>query len=446
MTTSMIRTLTTRTSLTCVNSVYRNGSTLSADSCGTYDLVVVGGGIVGCATAREMKSRHPQMRIAIVEKEAVLAKHQTGHNSGVIHAGIYYKPGSMKAKLCVEGLKLSYDYVCKKDIPHKKVGKLIVAQNEQQVSQLHDLYERGLKNKCPDIELVNKECIANYESKCKGEKAIWSPWTGIVDWALVCRHFAEDFQKMGGDVFLDFEVAGFAEAIESKGKNELAPICVYSKNKYLNAKHVLTCAGLHSDRLAVMTGCGLSPRIVPFRGEYLLLKDSKKNLVSTNIYPVPDPRFPFLGVHFTPRVNGDIWLGPNAVLAFAREGYRWRDVNIRDCIEMAKFPGLYKLCFRYVIPGIKEAVKSLFYQLSVKELNKFIPGIETSDVKRGPAGVRAQALDNDGNLVDDFVFDNGTGTLGQRVLHCRNAPSPGATSSMAIAKFISDKLEKDFKF
>lgn len=418
----------------------------SKDTCNIYDLVVVGGGIVGCATAREMLLRHPNLRMAIVEKENALARHQTGHNSGVVHAGIYYMPGSIKAKLCVEGLKLSYEYFCKNDIPHKKIGKLIVAQNEQQAKIICTLFERGTKNNVPDLELVDKECISNYEPKCKGERAIWSPWTGIVDWALVCKHFADDFQKMGGEIFLNYEVNGFAEMVESKGTNQYAPIIVQSKNKCIGAKYVLTCAGLHSDRLAVMTGCDRSPRIVPFRGEYLLLNSSKAHLCTTNIYPVPDPRLPFLGVHFTPRMSGDVWLGPNAILAFAREGYKWTDVNIKDCIEMAKFPGLYKLCFRYLVPGVKEVVKSIFYPLAVKDLRKFIPDITYKDVKRGPSGVRAQALDSDGRLVDDFIFDTGTGSIGCRILHCRNAPSPAATSSMAIAKHISDKLESDFKF
>ncbi|XP_066598224.1 L-2-hydroxyglutarate dehydrogenase, mitochondrial [Prorops nasuta] len=425
--------------------LYRCGSSLSHENV-TYDLVVVGGGIVGCATAREMLLRHPDLKIAIVEKENALAKHQTGHNSGVVHAGIYYKPGSVKAKLCVEGLKMSYDYFCENDIPHKKVGKLIVAKNVQQLSKLHDLFARGLKNNVPELELVEKESITKYEPKCQGEKAVWSPWTGIVDWALVCRHFAHDFVKMGGQIYLNFEVIGFAEGIESTGINELPPILVQSKHKTLNAKYVLTCAGLHSDRLAVMTGCDLSPRIVPFRGEYLLLQDNKRHLCTTNIYPVPDPRFPFLGVHFTPRMTGDIWLGPNAVLAFAREGYKWTDVNIKDCIEMAKFPGLYKLCLKYCIPGTIEVIKSLFPSLVVRDLRKYIPEITSKDIRRGPAGVRAQALDNNGNLVDDFIFDNGQGAIGKRVIHCRNAPSPAATSSMAIAKHIADKLENDFKF
>ncbi|XP_011307583.1 L-2-hydroxyglutarate dehydrogenase, mitochondrial isoform X1 [Fopius arisanus] len=426
--------------------IFRSASTSSADSSETFDLVVVGGGIVGCATAREMLERHPQLKIAIVEKENKLAMHQTGHNSGVVHAGIYYTPGSMKAKMCVEGLKLSYDYFGKHNIPYKKVGKLIVAQTPEQVSRIKDLYERGLKNEVPGLEMIEKNEISKFEDKCKGEKAIWSPSTGIVDWGEVCRFFASEFEKMGGKVILNNEVTGFRENNESKGGQGLSPISVLSKKGALQTKYVLTCAGLHSDRLAVMTGCDLSPRIVPFRGEYLQLNDNKKHLCSTNIYPVPDPRFPFLGVHFTPRMNGDIWLGPNAVLALAREGYRWTDVNVKDCIEMAKFPGLWKLCFRFILPGLKEAGKSIFYPLAVKDLQKFIPEMTYKDVKRGPAGVRAQAMDNDGKLVDDFVFDSGVGSLGGRVIHCRNAPSPAATSSMAIAKYISNKLEKDFTF
>ncbi|XP_076296201.1 L-2-hydroxyglutarate dehydrogenase [Lasioglossum baleicum] len=446
MKTSMTIRLTSRIVSQQYSLARRYGSQSSTDSCGAFDLVIVGGGIVGCATAREMMIRHPTLKMAIVEKESQLARHQTGHNSGVVHAGIYYVPGSMKAKLCVEGLKLSYEYFCKNNIPHNKVGKLIVAQTKEQVKRIDDLFERGTKNNVPDLEVVEKDCISKYEPKCRGEKALWSPWTGIVDWAVVCNHFAQDFQKMGGQIFLNYEVTGFAEMPEAHGKGELAPISVQSKSKCIPAKYVLTCAGLHSDRLAVMTGCDLSPRIVPFRGEYLLLSDKKKHVCTTNIYPVPDPRFPFLGVHFTPRVNGDIWLGPNAVLAFSREGYRWRDVNIRDCIEMAKFPGLYKLCFKFFIPGCKEMIKSIFYPLAVGDLKKFIPEVSVRDVKRGPAGVRAQALDNNGKLVDDFVFDSGKGTIGSRVMHCRNAPSPAATSSMAIAKHIAEKLEKEFKF
>ncbi|KAK0170648.1 hypothetical protein PV328_008475 [Microctonus aethiopoides] len=417
--------------------------TTSVDASNTYDLVVVGGGIVGCATAREMLQRHPQMKIAIVEKENKVAMHQTGHNSGVVHAGIYYTPGSMKAKLCVEGLKLSYDYFAKHNIAYKKVGKLIVAQTPDQVKKIADLYERGIKNAVPDLQLVEKNDISKFEPKCKGERALWSPWTGIVDWGSVCRHFAAEFKKMGGRIILNYEVTGIKE---SNLKEELGPVSVTSRTDSIKTKYVLTCAGLHSDRLAVMTGCNISPKIIPFRGEYLLLDKHKTHLCTTNIYPVPDSRFPFLGVHFTPRINGDIWLGPNAVLAFAREGYKWSDVNIKDCMEMAMFPGLWKLCFRFIIPGAKETIKSIFYPLAVRDLQKFIEEISSRDVRRGPAGVRAQAVDNQGSLVDDFVFDSGIGSIGSRVLHCRNAPSPAATSSMAIAKYIANKLETDFKF
>ncbi|XP_012274277.1 L-2-hydroxyglutarate dehydrogenase, mitochondrial [Orussus abietinus] len=427
-------------------SAYCGMSTSSNDSCGVYDLVIVGGGILGCATAREMLIRHPSLKVALVEKETALAVHQTGHNSGVVHAGIYYTPGSIKAKLCVEGMKLAYEYFCKCNIPHNKIGKLIVAANSEEMKGIEALFERGRKNNVPDLQLVDKDCISNYEPKCRGEKAIWSPWTGIVDWALVCRNFAAEFEEMGGKVHLNFEMTGLTEVAESKGKSELAPMALQSRNRCILTRYVLTCAGLHSDRVAVMTGCDLSPRIVPFRGEYLLLNENKRHLCTTNIYPVPDARFPFLGVHFTPRMSGDIWLGPNAVLALAREGYSWFDINIRDCIEMAQFPGLYKLCLKYLVPGLREMVKSIVYPLAVKECQKYIPEISYKDVKRGPAGVRAQALDNDGNLVDDFVFDGGCGILGSRVLHCRNAPSPAATSSMAIAKYISNKLEADFKF
>ncbi|XP_017893648.1 L-2-hydroxyglutarate dehydrogenase, mitochondrial [Ceratina calcarata] len=442
----MLASFTKRNVLQQLFQVCRCGSTSSTESCNTFDLVIVGGGIVGCATAREMLKRHPGLKMAIVEKENAIARHQTGHNSGVIHAGIYYKPGSLKAKLCVEGSKLVYDYLCKKDIPHKKVGKLIVAQNKEQAKRLDDLYSRGIENNVPDLQMVEKDCISKYEAKCLGERALWSPWTGIVDWALVCNHFAKDFEEMGGKIYVNYEVTGFTQMSQCNEKQELTPILINSKNKCIPAKYVLTCAGLHSDRLAVMTGCDVSPRIIPFRGEYMLLVEDKKHLCTTNIYPVPDPRFPFLGVHFTPKINGEIYLGPNAVLALSREGYRWCDINVKDCIEMIKFPGLYKFVFKYFIPGCKEMITSIFYPLAVRDLKKFIPEVTWRDVKRGPAGVRAQAMNSDGSLVDDFVFDSGKGAVGQRVIHCRNAPSPAATSSMAIGKYIADKLEKDFKF
>ena len=378
--------------------------------------------------------------MAIVEKESKLATHQSGHNSGVIHAGIYYKPGSLKAKLCVEGLDLIYKYCNEKKIPYKKVGKLIVATNDDELKNLMDLHERGLKNNVKDLQLIDEDKIARYEPNCKGIKALWSPHTGIVDFVEICNHYARDFNTAGGEVFYNFKVNGFEEVADAD-----YPVNVKAANgKTLQTKYVLTCGGLYSDVLAELSGCSKEPRIVPFRGEYLLLKPEKQHLIKGNIYPVPDPRFPFLGVHFTPRMDGAVWLGPNAVLAFKREGYSWFHLNIFELWDAIKFPGFRRLAGKYVQAGFEEMVKSILISLQVKELRKFIPTLTVNDVMRGPAGVRAQALDKDGNLVDDFVFDMGDNKLGKRILHCRNAPSPGATSSQAIAKMIADKLQKEF--
>jgi len=406
-----------------------------------YDVVVVGGGIVGVASARELLQRHPHLRMAVVEKEPKLAFHQSGHNSGVIHAGIYYKPGSLKAKLCVEGLRLTYQYLDKKNIPYKKVGKLIVATNDVEVQRLNDLHDRGIKNGVTDLEMIDGKRITEIEPYCRGVKALWSPHTGIVDFALVTEHYAQDFKENGGKVYLNFEVNDFVEA-----DNATYPVVIRAKNgQEIQAKYVLTCGGLYSDKLAQFSGCSREPRIVPFRGEYLLLSSEKCPMINGNIYPVPDPRFPFLGVHFTPRMDGSVWLGPNAVLAFKREGYKWSDVNFSELMDALKYSGFRSMASRYLLAGASEVLKSVFKTLQVKDLQKFVPSITVKDVRSGPAGVRAQALDRNGHLVDDFYFDMGESPLGKRILHCRNAPSPGATSSLAIAKMISDKLEKQFE-
>ncbi|XP_058462612.1 L-2-hydroxyglutarate dehydrogenase, mitochondrial [Malaya genurostris] len=407
-----------------------------------YDIVVLGGGIVGTASAREILLRHPSLKVAVVEKESKLAFHQSGHNSGVIHAGIYYKPGSLKAKLCVQGLHLSYKYFDEKNIPYKKVGKLIVATNDIEVERLQDLYKRSLANNVPDVKVVDAKGIREIEPYCEGVKAIWSPHTGIVDWGLVTQYYAKDFKNAGGDIHLNFEVSKFEESSDPE-----YPTLLRSKtNDTVQSRYILTCGGLHSDKVAELTGCPPLPKIVPFRGEYLLLNPDKCHMVKGNIYPVPDPRFPFLGVHFTPRMDGSVWLGPNAVLAFKREGYGWSDFNLFEFLDALKFPGFIKMGWKFMGAGIQEVAKSALIPLQVRELQKYIPGIQDSDVQRGPAGVRAQALDNDGNLIDDFVFDHGEGNsvLSKNILHCRNAPSPGATSSLAIAKMIADKIESEF--
>ncbi|CAG0914926.1 unnamed protein product [Notodromas monacha] len=415
-----------------------SGVQRASNSESEYDVAVVGGGIVGCATARELKMRHPKLRMCLIEKEKHFAGHQSGHNSGVIHAGIYYTPGSLKAKLCVEGMRLAYKYCDEHNIPYKKVGKLIVARDDVEVERLHVLHDKGLKNEVPDLELISSSKITQLEPYVRGKEALLSPHTGIVDWGLVTKSFAESFEKLGGDTRLNFEVSGF----EMTEKNLVR---IRSKDGAVRCRFALTCGGLHADRLAEMSGCGREPRIVPFRGEYLLLKPEKRNLIQRNVYPVPDPRFPFLGVHFTPRMDGAVWLGPNAVLALSREGYSWSDFDAKDLWDAVKFSGFQKLAVKYIGFGTKEIMRSWVMRLQVRELQKFVPALSLSDVTRGPAGVRAQAMDGSGNLVDDFVFDTGKeGDIGKRVLHCRNAPSPGATSSLAIAKMIADKVESAF--
>lgn len=282
-------------------------------------MVVIGGGIVGAASARELKKCHPSAKIALLEKENHFAGHQSGNNSGVIHAGIYYKPGSLKAKLCVEGMNLAYKYLDEKGIKYSKCGKLIVASNRGEVPRLFNLYDRGLKNGVRDMKLLDSLEMKEIEPYCKGIKAIWSPHTGIVDWGEVTRSYVDDFVTQGGESYLNFEVKKFHE---SSSDAEYPVTISNEKDKTIQAKYVLTCCGLQSDTVAVLTGCPEEPKIIPFRGEYLYIVKEKSHLLKANIYPVPDPRFPFLGVHLTPRIDGRIIVGPNAILAFCKEGYR----------------------------------------------------------------------------------------------------------------------------
>ncbi|XP_064621859.1 L-2-hydroxyglutarate dehydrogenase, mitochondrial-like isoform X2 [Lineus longissimus] len=407
----------------------------------TYDMVIVGGGIVGLATARELTLRHPTLRLAVVEKENKVAAHQSGKNSGVIHAGIYYTPGSLKAKLCVEGLELAYKYCDENKVPYKKCGKLIVAVDHEEVPRLDVLYDRGLKNNVRDLRVVGPDEIREIEPNCRGLKALHSPHTGIVDWGEVTKSYGRNFQAAGGDIHLNYNVKEFRTTSDPD-----YPVDIISNkpDQTIRCKHVLTCGGLYADRLAEKSGCNPEPRIVPFRGEYLLLKPEKCNLVNGNIYPVPDPQFPFLGVHFTPRMDGNVWLGPNAVLAFRREGYHMTDFKLGEFIDAISFRGLRKLAFKHLAFGMSEMYRSLAMSAQVKLLQRFVPSLSPADVTRGPAGVRAQALDREGNLVDDFIFDGGVGSLGSRMLHVRNAPSPAATSSLAIAKMVADEAKKRF--
>ncbi|ESO94245.1 hypothetical protein LOTGIDRAFT_215736 [Lottia gigantea] len=399
------------------------------------------------ATALELITRYPNLSFAVVEKENSLAFHQSGRNSGVIHAGIYYTPGSLKAKLCVEGLKLAYEYCDKHNVPYNKCGKLIVATEPDEVSRLEKLFERGKENAVPDLKMVGPEGIKEIEPNCVGLKAIHSPHTGIVDWGVVTKHYGESFKKHGGTIYTGFEADKFDMKTESTESDSLDyPVSIKGKqpNQNVSGKYVITCAGLQADRIAEKSGCNPQPKVVPFRGEYLMLKPEKSDLVRGNIYPVPDPRFPFLGVHFTPRMDGSVWLGPNAVLAFKREGYSYTDFSVKDLYDALAYRGLRKLAFKHLLYGMGEMYKGIFYGAQVKKLQKFVPSLKREDVIKGPSGVRAQALDNEGNLVEDFVFDSGEGDIGHNILHIRNAPSPAATSSLSIAKMVADKAQQQF--
>ncbi|CAD5120393.1 DgyrCDS8964 [Dimorphilus gyrociliatus] len=302
-----------------------------------FDCVYVGGGIVGLASAYTAMRKFPFLESCVLEKEDKLAAHQSGNNSGVIHAGIYYVPGSLKAKLCVEGLRLAYEYCDANNVPYKKCGKLIVATQPDELPRLANLHERGLKNDVPDLKLIeNEEGIREIEPNCRGLKALHSPHTGIVDWAEVSRSYGKNFEKSGGKIFLNHEVTGFRE---SGMTDDDFPVEISLKSQpyKIRTRYVITCTGLQSDKVAALSGGTPHPKIVPFRGEYLLLKKEKSDLVRGNIYPVPDPKFPFLGVHFTPRMNGDVWLGPNAVLAFKREGYKLFDFSLKEFSEAAAY-------------------------------------------------------------------------------------------------------------
>lgn len=396
-----------------------------------YDIAIVGGGIVGLATARELLSRHPQLKLVLLEKETAVSRHQTGHNSGVIHSGIYYTPGSLKAKLCTEGRRALWRYCDAKGIEYRPVGKLIVATEESELGRLQNLWERGQANGIEGLEMIDAKGIAEREPHCRGIKAIFSPVTGIVDYGVVAQHYAADIQQMGGEILTGRKVTGL------RRKNGVTT--VISEGGDVEARSVITCGGLLSDRLAKMTGGQGDPKIVPFRGDYLILKPEKRYLVKGNIYPVPDPAFPFLGVHFTPRMNGDIWLGPNAVLAFSREGYSFSTINPADLFESLTYPGFIKLAGKYMSIGMGEMYRDVVRSAYVKALQRYIPELKVEDTLAGPSGVRAQAMNADGSMVDDFVFEGADG-----VVHVRNAPSPAATSSLAIGAYIADDAEARF--
>jgi len=392
-----------------------------------FDIAVVGAGLLGLATARELLQRYPGRRLAILEKEAAIASHQSGHNSGVIHSGIYYAPGSLKARLCVEGASLLTTYCDERGIPYRRVGKLIVATEEAELPKLEELFRRGETNGVAGLTLLQAEQIGEVEPHARGLRAIHSPSTGIIDYQEVARSLAKDVQSAGGSVTTGSAVSGLSRANGSWSlRTTTGPVRAHS---------LITCAGLYSDVLARMTGASPDPQIVPFRGDYWRLRPGRQALVRGLIYPVPDPSFPFLGVHFTRRMDGDMWLGPNAVLAFAREGYRLSTVRPGELVGMLRWPGLYKMGRRYWRTGLREMYRAVSHRALHAELKRYVPDLQPEDILPGPSGVRAQALSRAGALIDDFVFSQE-----ERVLHVRNAPSPAATSCLAIARRIVDEF------
>ncbi|KAA0184381.1 Hydroxyglutarate oxidase [Fasciolopsis buskii] len=408
------------------------------------DVIIVGGGIIGLATARELLIRHPGMRTKVLEKESYLATHQSRNNSGVVHAGVYYPAGSTKAKICWEGLNRTYAYCDQKRIPYKKSGKLIVAVETWELPVLESLMKNATANGIQGVRMIANDTIGEVEPYCSGLRAIHSTHTGNVNWQTVALAYSEDFIETGGHVATNFTVTHIRQSVDNLDYPILVEGLSRNKPVEVQCKYVITCAGLQADRLSKMTGCSSEPQIVPFRGDFTLLKREKNYLVRGNIYPLPDPRFPFLGLHLSPGIDGTVMLGPNAVLALKREGYGLLDFNLKDAIESITYPGLLRFGFKYFGVGWREWMRAFSIQRQVKQLERFIPSISADDVVRGPSGIRAQTVDRRGNLVDDFVIHIGKGLAGWRIMHIRSVPSPGATSSLPIARHIISEAEKQF--
>jgi L-2-hydroxyglutarate oxidase LhgO len=396
-----------------------------------YDVAIVGGGIVGLATAYRLLESQPRLRLAVVEKEPTIGSHQTGHNSGVIHAGLYYAPGSLKARLCREGGEALGRYAEEHGIPFERCGKLVVATDASELPRLADLKARGLANGLHGLEEVGPDRIGEIEPHARGILALHVPEAGIIDFRRVAFALADDVRARDGDLLLGRRVTAIVDRVASR--------LLQTTGGPIEAANVITCAGLQSDRVARMTDEPDEERIVPFRGDYCVLAPAARHLVRGLIYPVPDPAFPFLGVHFTRRIDGEVWLGPNAVLAFAREGYRRWQVSPRDLTEVLGFPGFRVLAKRYWRTGLEEQWRDLSRTAFVDACRRYVPEIRASMVRWGPSGVRAQTVRADGSLSDDFSLQGSA-----NVLHVRNAPSPAATACLAIGRVLAERAVERF--
>ena len=395
------------------------------------DLAIVGGGIVGLAVARELVRRNPRASVCVLEREAEIAAHQTSHNSGVIHAGVYYEPGSLKARLCVAGARELYEYCEARGIAHERCGKVILASDASELGRLDELERRGQANGVPGLRRIDAARIEELEPHARAIAGLHSPDTGIVDFAAVARCYAQDVLAAGATVATGCGVEG----ISVTGRS----LRLAHAHGATEAGHAVFCAGAWADRLAVAAGADRDPRIVPFRGAYLRLARRRRDLVRALIYPVPDPSLPFLGVHLTKHIDGDVLIGPTAMIAAARDAYSLGTIRRQDLSETLRWPGTWRLLARSWTSGVIEVRHAALRSAFVRAAARYVPELRTGDVQPAFAGVRAQALARDGRLVDDFVFSRT-----ERALHVRNAPSPAATSSLAIARYVADKAEQAF--
>ena len=391
-----------------------------------YDFIVIGGGIVGLATARQLQMQFQGATVAVLEKEQQLATHQTRHNSGIIHAGVYYAPGSLKARFCREGNLATKQFCREHDIPFRETGKLLVATDEQDAERMEDLLERCRINEI-ETEVFDQQQLQDFEPNVVGVSATWVPSSGIVDFEQVSIKLAEQIIAAGGDIHTNCLVSAI---------NETTGIEVTTSLGNFSGRFLVSCAGLYSDRIIQMLGQRPTFKILPFRGEYFQLPAEKSQLVTHPIYPIPNPELPFLGIHLTPMIDGSLTVGPNATLAMSREGYsRWK-INLRDLAEMLSYSGLYRLVMKYPLPTLIELKNSLYRPGYLKQVNRYCPKVTLSDLLPYPAGVRAQAVKPDGTTLDDFLF-----VESERALIVGNAPSPAATSAMPIARYICEKVE-----
>ena len=392
------------------------------------DVTIIGGGIIGLATALQLKQQRPDLSVVLIEKEPAVARHQTGHNSGVIHSGLYYKPGSLKATNCIRGYRMLLDFCDAENIPYDLCGKIVVATKPDEVSQLDMLHKRGQLNGLSGLRMMTLAELREIEPHVNGVAGMFVPQTGIIDYKQVSDKYADKFQSLGGEIRL-------GERVEQVTPGRSLSIVVTDKNRY-ETKLVVNCAGLYSDKIAQLTQReAIDVRIVPFRGEYFKIRPEKQYLVKNLIYPVPDPNFPFLGVHFTRMIHGGVEAGPNAVLAFRREGYAKSDVDLKELFETLSWPGFQKVAAKYWQTGLGEMYRSFSKSAFTKALQELIPEVQENDLEAGGAGVRAQACDRTGGLLDDFAI-----LETDKAINVINAPSPAATSSLSIGQTVSEKV------